>query len=45
MILPDNTEVLLDDEAEINSYGIYIELRNMTSTLNVFSDDETLYDS
>ena len=44
MILSDGNAAELETEAEIQSYGISIKQGNMTSTLHVFSDDETLYD-
>ena len=44
MLLPDGSEVQLQDNEEIKDFGIEIESRNMTSTLKVSSDDETLYD-
>ena len=44
MILPDGSEVQLEDEAEINKYGFSIDQRNTTSTLRIFLDDETMYD-
>ena len=44
MILPDGSEVQLEDEAAINKYGISIDQRNTTSTLRIFLDDETMYD-
>lgn len=44
MILPDGSEVSLATEQALNDRGIHIVQGNMTSTLHVFSDDETLYD-
>ena len=44
MILPNCSEVQLENEAATNKYGIRIEQRNTTSTLKIYLDDETMYD-
>ena len=44
MYRPDGSEVVLQTEVEMNSYGFSIMQANMTATLNVSSDDESLYD-
>ena len=44
MILPDGLAVNLGTIDDLGLRGIYIEQANMTSTLRVDSDDETLYD-
>lgn len=44
MIQPGGNEVVLLTEQDFKDRGIYIEQANMTSTLRIFSDDESLYD-